>query len=477
MKNLIINITDNQIEIFLVETSFRTITVMKRFELEIKCKSAYMDNELLYGTPENTRKLRSLIKSNNLSNKKANLILSIDGLVTREIEIPVINKVNIGKFIHNNIEEYFTINKADYYFDYKITSINKKENKMKLFLAAVPKQKLTDIKKLMDNGGITLNKINIYPDCILNLYKNIKSQGIACLDIGKKKSTLSIIKDGSLFLYSLINVSIEEETEDEFRDVVDSFNYFLNFYSSRYFGNTVDRIYLIGEYAQSETLVNILKEHHDIHINWGLRNRNIRFKDSTTKSTYKNMGLMGALLSNKPIYGKHIEFSKNELEGTDYSLKSELVSVIIILTLLTGAWTCLFAWYVNNNSAAYDTSIIDRKTAEISDVEKEINDLNMKKKQLREKTDIINEINSDSFNYTHVIEALQNGLPTSCKIISVEMDKEYVNPTFQILDKKTLNAAKLVIAINRMNVFEPIELEELNMDDNIETISLVLKIK
>jgi hypothetical protein len=72
---------------------------------------------------------------------------------------------------------------------------------------------------------------------------------------------------------------------------------------------------------------------------------------------------------------------------------------------------------------------------------------------------------------------LKEGLPDFCRIKLISVEKENVNLTLEIIDKKTINAAKLVIAINEIGLFEPAEIEQLEMNDTVEEITLDLKIK
>ena len=48
------------------------------------------------------------------------MILSIDSIVTRQIEVPAMKDKDLKDFINNNIGDYFTVNTGDFYFDYKV---------------------------------------------------------------------------------------------------------------------------------------------------------------------------------------------------------------------------------------------------------------------------------------------------------------------------------------------------------------------
>ena len=121
MSNLIFNVHENYIEIAQVSKIFNSVKIKKIVNF-----TPSSDNER-NSIEDNTIKLTKLLRRNKMTSKKVDVILSIDSIVTRQIEVPAMKEKDLENFINNNIGDYFTVNTGDFYFDYKIEEIRKEE--------------------------------------------------------------------------------------------------------------------------------------------------------------------------------------------------------------------------------------------------------------------------------------------------------------------------------------------------------------
>ncbi|KAJ51623.1 hypothetical protein CTM_11810, partial [Clostridium tetanomorphum DSM 665] len=60
-----------------------------------------------FSTEENVDFTRIYLKKNKMLGKKAIAILSVDGIITRLVQVPSMGKKDLMSFIRNNINEYF----------------------------------------------------------------------------------------------------------------------------------------------------------------------------------------------------------------------------------------------------------------------------------------------------------------------------------------------------------------------------------
>ena len=68
-----------------------------------------------------------------------------------------------SNYINSNIDQYFTVNTGDFYFDYKVGGIRKEEKKkiFSVLLVAVPKDKLNSVKELLKLNKLVLNVLKL----------------------------------------------------------------------------------------------------------------------------------------------------------------------------------------------------------------------------------------------------------------------------------------------------------------------------
>ena len=439
MSNLIFNVHENYIEIALVSKILNKVKINKT--MIFTPSSNIQDNK------NSNIELKKIFRKNKINTKKVDVILSIDSIVTRQIEVPAMNEKDLSNYIKNNIAQYFTVNTGDFHFDYKAQEI-RKEGKKKIFsvlLVAVPKEKLNKIKDLMKSNNLIINKVKIYPECLASYYRKNKKQSIAILDVSNEKSSITIIDKGKIFICSTLFIDMSDL--DGYSELMNNFTYFLNFYSTRNFGNK---------------LVKTLSENVDININYEKKNNYVE--------------ILGSLMEVKAIHNKSINF-KEVLNETKQN-KGSLVPVIIGIVLVAGSSMGGYYFtqiYVNSKNNVTSPSVLS-EINKYSDVEKNISDLNNEKQNYQRKIDVINEIKNDEFNYVSIIDGIKKGLPKNITVKSMDIQRETISVTLNI-NNSTLDVARAVIALNNTKLFETVDISQVKLDDTVKSISLVLKLK
>lgn len=473
-NELIINYKEKYLEIVNALKTFNNINIKK--VIQFYPQDGNRVEGLLYNNEDNIGSFKKLLEENSIKNKKAKLILSIDGIITRLIEVPYMKKSDLDNYIKNNIKEYFTVSIEDYYFDYRITDIEEDERKkFNLLLAAVPRSRVDDMAGLLKAIGIEIKKIDIYPNCISRLYNGLKNIDTAIFDTDSDKSKLTILTKNRIFLYSNINTEIDND--EDFQEIFDNLGYFLNFYSSRNFGKRLDSIYLLGRFGKNEKLRYSLATQFDMEVYEGFKETKLKVEVPEGMIESQFADVLGLLSRKKNIYNKDIDFSDRiNVENRD-KFKAILIPLTSILLSITFGWTAIAFFYVRKGMAYYDTSGLDREINNLNYIEGQINNLNKVKSEYENKEKFMKEMDNDNFDYLTILETLRKGVPGSVKIKTITMDKDNVNTTFEITDGSTLDAARLTIAINKMGIFEPVEISDIKLDDTVNEMNFSLKLK
>jgi type IV pilus assembly protein PilM len=450
MSKLIFNVHENHIEIIKVTKAFNLV--------KIKSVVSFTPEENIEST---NLELKRIFMENKIKSKNVEVILSMDGIITRQIEAPAMKEKDLKNFINNNISQYFTVNTNDFYFDYKVVEVrvNEKKKIFNLLLVAVPKEKLNKIKRLLETNKLSIKKVKIYPECLVSFYRKNKKQSIAVLDVSQEKSSITIIDKGKIFIYSILALDLNDS--EAYNELMDNFTYFLNFYSSRNFGNKIDKIYVVGEKSEDVELIKILSENIDIDITYEKKNHYAE--------------ILGSSMEGHAIYSKSIDFKETlSKKAQDKTFIPAIIGVFLIAGVGIGGYY-YSAIYLNSNNKLVSTSL-QSEINKYSGVEKDINDLNNEKQDYQKKVDVINEIKNDEFDYLSIIDGIKKGLPKNITVKSMDIQKEKTSITLNV-DNNTLDVARAVIAINNTKLFETVDISEVKLDDTVKSISLELKLK
>jgi type IV pilus assembly protein PilM len=435
------------------------------------------NSDVIYNTEENITSIKKFIEKKKVKNKQAKVVLALDGIITRLIECPMLKKKDLKKFIHNNINEYFTLNMNDYYYDYKVLDIEKKDaKKITLLLVVFPKLKLDGVRNFITSCGLGVSQIDIYPDAIANTFYEKKGMNIAVFEVGLEKNNVTILEQGKIFLYSRMTSETYSDRWDSYVEILESMGYFLNFYSTRHFGNRVDKIYIIGQYWNDRTFYDMVKEQFGIETVAGIKLD--KFKIYSRKNLDKNLysDIIGSCIKTKSTYNKRLDFSKATEKKKDINVDSLPVKIAGVLAVITLLWVVLNFAFININMKKYDLTDINTEIKALASAESEVNELLRTKKVYDKKQEFITAIEKDRYNYLKYLEILKNGLPASISVKTVNINRDRLDVTFS-MSGNALDKVNLVIAINKIGIFEPIEIGSISLSGKETEASLTLRIK
>jgi type IV pilus assembly protein PilM len=476
MDRLIFSFKETHLDIAVASRNFGSIKIKRALSFEPQNEG--QGRNIQYDSLENITQLKRLLRKNKIRNKKVNVVLSFDGIITRLIEVPYMKKNDLRKFINNNINEYFTVNMSEYYFDYKVIAKEIEEDKKKKFtilLVAMPQARLRDIIGFLKTSGLSPQLVSIYPDSVAKLFSKINEESIAVLDVGKEKSNITILEKGRIFLYSTISYEVHDEDED-FSELVDNLGYFLNFYSTRHFGNRVDSICLTGEFYNNDDLSRRIEEQFEINVTQGIKESGIKVAENKDLEINNFVDILGLNVKEKTIYNKDIDF-KDAIEGHKFDRNKVILTSVAASTIaITILWPLFTLMYIDWNIKKYNVEAINNRIAELDYVEKTLNELNAERQKYQGKLEFIDLIKKDELNYIAILDTIRKGLPDFAYITSLTMDNQNINVSFSI-ENNTLDVPRIVVAINQMGIFEVLQIKEVKLDDSVTEASFALKIK
>ncbi|WP_315119367.1 hypothetical protein [uncultured Clostridium sp.] len=465
-NKVIFRFNEDTIDLVLMEYKFNKTILKNHKTLAVK-----VENNSMYSNEKTIMDSKLFIEENNVVSKMAIVILALDGVITRLVETPYMKKKELQSFIKNNINDYFTVNMQDYYYDYRIVEVSSdKVKKFSLLLAVIPKTKLNDIHGYLEKLEVKIEKITIYPECIANLLKKREDNSIAIVDFVKDGNNITILNGNKLFLHSSSHVY--GNIEENYEEVLDNIGYFLNFYSTRHFGSKVDKIYILGKVPKENGFLEELKKQIDIPLEIGIDKVFRRYVTKEIEDIDFFSDVFGCDF-------KGIDFKKslkfNSLDGASRDNKQYivLVSSLVILTFL---WSGLSSYLINRKINSFDITRLEEKIKMFGGAKEEYN-LLMKQRKLYEKDQkSLERIKVEGVEHIYYLEEFRHGLPSNILVESIHIEKDKIELKVNI-DSSTMDRANLYIAINNMNLFKKKEIESIKLDDTENEDTIILEIK
>lgn len=469
LQKLIFNVNEDFIEVSQASVYPKYVKINR----VVNFTPVYEGNKAVFNSEANAASMKNLLKNCHIKGKKVKVILSIDGLITRLVELPYLKLNDLRSYVKNNIEQYFTVNMDDYFFDFKIVEIIKKEkNFLNVLLVAVPKDRFKDIAEFVKTIGLSLVSVSIYPECVSNLFRNYSNKSIAVLDAGNKKSSITVLDNGKLFVYSPLSIDLSEE--ENYNELLDNLNYFLNFYSSRHFGNKIDKVFVTGEYSAVDSFMLFLNSNMEGTVDNELKGLGLMLSPGKNLELENYIEICGGAAFVRNIFNKKIDF-KDEIRIKKKDDQSMARIALIGAALLMAAifWYSYKIYSLNIQIKKYNVAANNANSAAL---DKEIGDISKHNQEYTSSVDYVNQIKSDEFDYISILDTIKKGLPKNITVNSIDLDKQTATLKLNI-ENSTIDVAKAVIAVNNMDIFEECDISEVKLDDSVNSLTLSLKLK
>ncbi|MDP4161022.1 MAG: pilus assembly protein PilM [Bacillota bacterium] len=263
--------------------------------------------------------LQDWLKREKVNVKKLKISVSIPGVITRIITLPIIAQKYLDKLLTDEVAQYFTVNIDEYVLDYRILKYFEEDGQKRqlVLLAALPKQQWVSLWSLWEELEFSPRVVDLAADCLARLYgrlgdlsqgpnavgEGVLAEDIAVIDLGNERVEFLLLDKGTFFLYSDMQISlgalkhysnmslslidkttslmeeteisvetenyadanqVRTQTEETILPVLQTLDQLLSFFAARHYGKPIDLVYLTGEYADRPFLPEIFKENIDI---------------------------------------------------------------------------------------------------------------------------------------------------------------------------------------------------------------------
>lgn len=428
-----------------------------------KGRTTHILDTQLISSPEDAR---GFLQRNGCGIKKVTVILDDENTVVKGVTTPVMKPKDIEGFVRTNSQEYFALDQSEHSVDYRVIARDRKNNEMTMILAAARKTKLREIWSFLEGCSLTAAHIFIMQELQMNLALSANGRSSATVSISGSRASISIVRGKSLFLQS--SFESEGNGSEGLSSITDNTSYYLNFYSKQNFGETVEMIRIIGDKDSSERLKKALELSFEGKIS-------ISEISGGLNQDHEYLG--GIQRESEVILGKQLDYAYpgSRCQSTPFCRTTmHRIAAMTILTILFQAGFLGVDKLVRSNLEA-DT--VQVSSAEVSAAEAALSELKEKAAELESDIKVIEGMKNEDKNLIGKLYLIQKSIPSNIGIDSMVISSGGMDIMFRMKDSSgsTLDAARLVLAINETLAFEPVQLSFLEMDDSIETFHLELR--
>jgi hypothetical protein len=406
---------------------------------------------------------RGFLQRNSCSIKKVTAILDDEHTVVKGVTTPVMKPKDIEGFVRTNSADYFALDQSEYSVDYRVMARDRKKNEMTMILAAARKTKLREIWSFLEGCSLKAAHIFIMQELQTNLAISANGRSAATVSISGSRASISIARGKSLFLQA----SFESEGNDgeDLSSITDNIMYYLNFYSKQNFGETVEMIGITGDKDSSDRISKALELSFDGKISISL------------KSGQEYEYLNGIQRENEAILGKQLDYAYPGTRCQSTPFCRTMLHRIAAMTILTILFQAGFLGVEKLLISRLEANTTEVSSAEVTAAKEALNGLKEKAALLESDISVIEGMESEDKDLLGKLYLIQKSIPSNIGIDRMAISNKGMDIMFRMKDSSgsTLDAARLVLAINDTDVFEPVQLSFLEMDDSMETFRLELK--
>lgn len=206
--------------------------------------------------------LRQGLMRCNFKSKKVVLCLNTKDVVLKSNKIPKVDKKDLEGIMNVEIDEIIALDRDSNTFSYEVTAESEEEGTkyLEMIFAAIPNNELNRIMEIFDDFRLRVEFIDTIATSYVRVLKLVEYEDIMIANVGDYGTVVDIYKDDMLFIHDNVPIKLtQKESEYQSSAIAGEINGLMNYYSSRNFGKSVDKIVTIGKYAHNKDLINAFK--------------------------------------------------------------------------------------------------------------------------------------------------------------------------------------------------------------------------
>jgi len=226
------------------------------------------DNDFI---SNNAALLKNYLQEQGIKTKKAVLCLGRTGIIARAVKVPKMTLADLKTHMELEMSDYIPVSSEEYSFDFKVNGVitEGERDYFNILVAAVLNKHVEECVCTVEMAGLKPLVVDIYPNVVWKLLAS-KYQDIAVVDSGRDGTRLLLCRGEDLVLYNDLPCQFEDQ-DDDLAQLTRELGGYLDFFASRHFGKTVDRICITGELAASSNAPLILERFFNIPVSPSLQ--------------------------------------------------------------------------------------------------------------------------------------------------------------------------------------------------------------
>lgn len=409
---------------------------------------------------------RQLLQRHRL--KKGRAVIEDLSTVVKGIQIPDLHEDEVESFVKNNINEYFVLDPQEYLVDYRVTTRSRKTKDMHLLLSAEKKTKIQEIRSFFEHYRIGIEQITVMPDILQRALCCFPAKSVALLRVIGNTARIHIQRDQNLFLHTAFEFEMKDGVISE--STLENISYYLSFYSRQYFGEVIEALVLQVEKRYELPLKEALQR---IHENPVIVLPPVETRGPGTLLLPEETWLHGM----KRDAEKELNFGLSRGDQLKNRRQGTLRRVALSYTLFTLVLVLLFGLWRGYLGSLYSVTAPGAPGEKLSQVEAELSELKKEESLLLDQAEILTKIQGESLPVVEDLEALKKALPQGVFLESASFTPEGIQAQFQLspTGTRTLDALRLIAAINETQQFLPIGVDTLYLNEQQESLQLLLQ--
>ncbi len=211
--------------------------------------------------------LDDLLMDKEIKAGKVNICLSYSGIIARSIQVPKMRLQDLEAHMELEMNEYIPVSPEDYQFDFRVIEefVEEERDYYNIMVAAVPSRCINEAVNIVEALELNIQTIDIFPNVMWRLMSD-SEKDIGVVDAGTDGMRLMLCKGKNLVLYADNPEPYEDYSNEDFARLTEEIRGYLNFFSARHFGKSVDLLYLTGDLSLQPESPEILERNLNIRV-------------------------------------------------------------------------------------------------------------------------------------------------------------------------------------------------------------------
>jgi hypothetical protein len=313
-----------------------------------------------------------------------------------------------------------------------------------------------------------MDQITVMPDILQRALCCYPAKSLALLRVTGNTARIHIQRDQNLFLHTAFEFELKDGAISE--STLENISYYLSFYSRQYFGEVIEALVLQVEKRYELPLKEALLR---IHENPVIVLPAVETSRPDILLLPEETWLHGV----KRDAEKELNFGLSRGDQLKKRRQATLKRMSLSYLLFTLVLVLLFGLWRGYLGSLYSVTAPGAAGDKLSQVESELSELKKEESLLLGQAEILTQIQGQSLTVVEDLEALKKALPQGVFLESASFTPEGIQASFQLSQSgtRTLDALRLIAAINETQQFLPLGVDTLYLNEQQESLQLLLQ--